>query len=223
MMKLSINNNIKQLIPNCRLGYAVIDETAVQGSPPTLSREFYELQAAAAAAYKIELLPTNPRIAAVRAMYKKLTIDPSHYRPASEALVRRVLNGKGLYYINSAVDVNNYCSLKFLLPFGLYAADKIEGDVEYALAEAGSYVNIAGKTSNTDHKPFLGDKRGVFGNPTADAGRTAVTLQTTRLLSVIYADEEVSNQELEEILQFTIQMLVRYNSGEVCQQGIISA
>lgn len=222
-MNLSINENIKQLIPNCRLGYAVIDGTAVQGSPPTLSREFYELQEATAAAYKIELLPNNPRIAAVRAMYKKMAFDPSRYRPASEALVRRVLNGKGLYYINSAVDVNNYCSLKFLLPFGLYGADKIDGDIEYALAKAGSYVNIAGKTCSTDHKPFLGDNLGVFGNPTSDAGRTAVTLQTKQLLSVIYADEEVSNQELEEILQFTIQMLVRYNSGEIREHGIILA
>ena len=222
-MKLSINENIKQLLPNCRLGYAVIDGTSVKGSPPSLSQEFYELQQAAAAAYKIELLPNNPRIAAVRAMFKKMAFDPSRYRPASEALVRRVLNGKGLYYINSAVDVNNYCSLKFLLPFGLYAADKIAGDVDYALAEAGSYVNIAGKTSNTEHKPFLGDKQGVFGNPTADAGRTAVTLQSKQLLSVIYADEEVSNQELEEIIQFTIGMLVCYNGGEVCQQGIILA
>ena len=222
-MKVSINKNIKQLLPNCRLGYAVIDGTIVQGSPPNLSREFYELQMAAAAAYKIELLPNIPRIAAVRAMFKKMDVDPSRYRPASEALVRRVLNGKGLYYINSAVDVNNYCSLKFLLPFGLYSADKIDGDVDYALAENGSYVNIAGKTSCTGRKPFLGDRQGVFGNPTADAGRTAVTLQTKQLLSVIYADEEVSNQELEDILQFTVQMLVRYNSGEVREQGIIIA
>jgi len=222
-MKVSINENIKQLLPNCRLGYAVIDGTIVQGSPPNLSREFYELQMAAAAAYKIELLPNVPRIAAVRAMFKKMDVDPSRYRPASEALVRRVLNGKGLYYINSAVDVNNYCSLKFLLPFGLYSADKIDGDVDYALAENGRYVNIAGKTSCTGHKPFLGDRQGVFGNPTADASRTAVTLQTKQLLSVIYADEEVSHQELEEILQFTVQMLVRYNSGEVREQGIIIA
>ncbi len=222
-MKLTIHENISQILPNCRLGYALIDEVAVKGSPPQLSQEFYQLQQEVAAAYKIELLPNIPRIAAVRAMYKKMAFDPTRYRPASEALVRRVLNSKGLYYINSAVDVNNYCSLKFLVPFGLYDADKIHGDIQYVLAEAGSYVNIGGKIGYTNHKPFLRDEQGVFGNPTADAGRTAVTLQTKKLLSVIYADEEVSNEALQKMIDCTVDMFVRYNSGVVRERGIIFA
>lgn len=222
-MKIAIDENIRQIIPNCRLGYAFIDGTSVKGSPPTLAREFYELQQEVAAAYKIEMLPYNPRIAAVRAMFKKMAFDPTRYRPASEALVRRVLNRKGLYYINSAVDVNNYCSLKFLLPFGLYDADQIKGDIHYGLAEPGSYVNIGGKVHYTDRKPFLHDDEGVFGNPTADAGRTAVKLQTKKLLSVIYADEEVSNEELKKIIEFTVEMIIRFNSGVVQEQGIVVA
>lgn len=223
MKKITIHENIRKIMPNCRLGYAFIDEASVKGSSPKLSQEFYQLQHEVAAAYKIEWLPNIPRIAAVRSMLKKMSFDPTRYRPASEALVRRVLNSKGLYYINSAVDVNNYCSLKFLFPFGLYDADQIDGDVAYALAQAGSYVNIGGKVHDTDHRPFLHDRQGVFGNPTSDAGRTAVTLQTKHLLSVIYVDEEVSEQEIEEMIDFTVEMLVRYNGGVVRNRGIIFA
>lgn len=222
-MKITIHENIREIMPNCRLGYALIDEASVKGSSPKLSQEFYQLQHEVAVAYKIEVLPSIPRIAAVRSMYKKMAFDPTRYRPASEALVRRVLNSKGLYYINSAVDVNNYCSLKFLMPFGLYDADQIDGDIEYALAEAGSYVNIGGKVHYTNHKPFLHDSQGVFGNPTSDAGRTAVTLQTKQMLSVIYVDEEVSDREIEDIIDFTTEMFVRYNGGVVRKRGIIFA
>lgn len=222
-MKISIHANLKQAVPNCRLGYALIDNVAIKGSPPPLAQEFLRLQEEAAVAYKIDLLPDVPRIAAVRSMFRKLSYDPSRYRPASEALVRRVLAGKGLYYVNSAVDVNNYCSLKYLLPFGLYDADKIVGDVEYSLAKAGQYLSISGQLRSTEKKPFLHDEEGVFGNPMADSARTAVTLQTQKLLSVLYVDEEVTDKEVERILTYAADMFVRYNGGTVKEQKIVFA
>ncbi len=222
-MHLTIHDSIKQIIPNCRLGYIIINNTNVRGTPPALSQEFLKLQSEVAKIYNLNILPTVPRVVAVRNMYKKLDFDPSRYRPASEALVRRVLQNRGLYYVNSAVDVNNYCSIKFLLPFGLYDLDRIEGDVEYRMASPGSYINIAGNNVSTDGKPFLTDNNGVFGNPTSDARRTAVTLNTRNLFSVVYADEEVSDDDLTEILNFTAKMFVHYNDGTIAAQNIIYA
>ena len=67
--------------------------------------------------------------AAVRTMYKKVGIDPTKTRPSNEALLRRVRKGDSLPRINSMVDVCNWCSLEFQLPYGLYDAAHIEGDV----------------------------------------------------------------------------------------------
>ncbi len=74
---------------------------------------------------------SNPpdEIAAVRTMYKRVGIDPTKRRPSSEALLRRVRKGEPLPRINSMVDVCNWCSLEFQLPYGLYDAAHIEGDV----------------------------------------------------------------------------------------------
>jgi DNA/RNA-binding domain of Phe-tRNA-synthetase-like protein len=220
-MDVQIDESIRNVIPNCRLAYVTVHDVAVRGTPPALTQEFLQLQTAVAKAYHLDILPTMPRIAAVRTMYKKLNFDPSRYRPASEALIRRVLQNKGLYYVNSAVDVNNYCSIKFLLPFGIYDLSPIQGNVHYRLAPPGTYVNIAGKEVSTDNKPFLTDNTGPFGNPTSDAGRTAVTLGTRNLLSVIYADEEVTDRELADIADFTADMLVRYNGGKVSDKRIV--
>lgn len=222
-MKLTVHKSIKGILPNCHLGYMVINDGVVRGTPPALTREFIELQAQLAKAYNLTVLPSIPRIISVRSMYKKLDYDPTRYRPASEALVRRVLQGKGLYYVNSAVDVNNFCSMKYLLPFGLYDLDKVDGDIEYRIAEQGEYINISGKSVSTDGKPFLTDRKGVFGNPTSDSRRTAVTLSTTNLLSVVYADEEVDEQALYGILEYTAEMLVRYNGGRVTEKNIVYA
>ncbi|EGO64025.1 hypothetical protein ALO_10049, partial [Acetonema longum DSM 6540] len=76
---------------------------------------------------------------------------------------------------------------------------------------------------STEGKPFLADDLGVFGNPTSDSRRTAVTLATKDLLSVIYADEELPDSELSEILDFTAEMIVRYNGGKIVLKQIARA
>lgn len=220
---ITIHESIREIIPTCRLGYIVFENAVVRGASPALTREFFALQQDVAKAYQLDILPKVPRILAVRSMYKKLAFDPSRYRPASEALVRRVLQSKGVYYVNSAVDVSNYCSIKYLLPFGLYDMGKIQGDVSYRLADGGQYVNVAGNTISTDNKPFLSDGQGVFGNPTSDSLRTTVTLASTHLLTVVYADEEVSDAELDEVLSFTADMMVRYNGGTAVLKNIVHA
>jgi DNA/RNA-binding domain of Phe-tRNA-synthetase-like protein len=223
MMMIAIHDNIKQMIPHCRLAYSLVKHIQVRGAQPALTQEFLKLQAEVAEAYNLDMLSKIPRVAGVRAMYKKLEYDPSRYRPASEALVRRVLQKKDFYYVNSAVDVNNYCSVKFLLPFGMYDREKIEGDIVYRRTQEGTYVNIAGREVSTDGKPFLTDACGVFGNPTADSRRTAVTLTTKEVLTVIYADENVGDDELSLILDFSVQMITTYNGGELQEKGIVFA
>lgn len=222
-MNIRIDDSIRQMMPGCRLGFSLIEDTLIKGTPAALTQEFLQLQEELGSAYDMDVLPRLPRIIAVRKMYKQLHFDASRYRPASEALIRRVLQHKNLYFVNSAVDVNNYCSLKFLLPCGLYDADGLADEVIYRLAAPGSYVNIAGNEVSTDGKPFLTDRQGVFGNPTADARRRAVTLSTRRLLSVIYPDEEVTDGELTEMVAFIAGMLVRYNGGRISQQQVIKA
>jgi DNA/RNA-binding domain of Phe-tRNA-synthetase-like protein len=219
-MEITIHNSISNVVPNGRLGYLTIQNVVVRGTPPGLSQEFTQLQAEVAKAYNLDILPKHPRILSVRNMYKKLDFDPSRYRPASEALVRRVLQKKDLYFVNSAVDVNNYCSIKYLLPFGLYDLDQISSNIVYQRANEGSYLNIAGNVVSTENKPFLTDNNGVFGNPTSDARRTAVTLTTRNLLAVVYADECTGTDELQEILDFAGEMFVCYNGGTVAEKNI---
>jgi DNA/RNA-binding domain of Phe-tRNA-synthetase-like protein len=222
-MNINIHDNIKEIAPGCRLGCMFIQDVVIKGTPAMLTKQFVELQTQIAKAYDLEILAKVPRIAAVRNMYRRLHFDPARYRPASEALVRRVLQKKTLHFVNSAVDVNNYCSLKHLLPFGLYDADRVEGDVVYRLAMQGLYINIAGIETFTEGKPFLVDDCGVFGNPTSDSRRTAVTLATRTLLSVVYADSEITETELAETLVFTGEMLTSFNGGSVVEKYIVTA
>ena len=79
--------------------------------------------------------------AAVRAMYRRTGLDPTKRRPSSEALLRRVRKGEGLPRINTLVDVCNWCSLEFQLPYGLYDLDRVDGEVTLRLGTGGRVLS----------------------------------------------------------------------------------
>lgn len=218
-MQFDIRKSKMQYNANRSLGYLIIRDIVVQGTPPSLAQEFFHLQIEAAKFYNIDELMDIPPIMGVRSL-KKVEFNPVRHNTASEEVVRRVLQRKGVHYVNSAVAVANYCAIKFLLPFGLYDLDQIVGDVSCQL---GVEENCKKNKSNSSHNvtPFLVDDEGIFGNPMADAARTAVTLATRNILVVIYADEEVEKEELKKILTVTSEMMVCYNGGSIEKNSIL--
>jgi DNA/RNA-binding domain of Phe-tRNA-synthetase-like protein len=143
-------------------------------------------------------------ITAVRTMYKRVGLDPTKRRPSSEALLRRVRKGEPLPRINSMVDVCNWCSLEFQLPYGLYDAERIVGDVELRIGRPGeSYAGIRKDDVHVDGRIALADSVGAFGNPTSDSARTMVTTATRRALLVVFAPHEIDERHLSHVLEVT--------------------
>ena len=137
----------------------------------------------------------------VRTMYKRTGLDPTRRRPSSEALLRRVLKGDPLPRINNVVDVCNWCSLEFQLPYGLYDLDRVEGAVELRFGREGeAYAGIRKDDVHVGGRMTLADARGAFGNPTSDSARTMVTAAAMRILMVVFAPAELPRAHLERVL-----------------------
>ncbi|MCP4292886.1 MAG: hypothetical protein GY780_13760 [bacterium] len=136
-----------------------------------------------------------------RNLYKSFNMDPSRHRPSSEALLRRVIKGKGLYQINNAVDCCNLASLSFLLPVGMYDWEKVRGDVTLRSGREGeSYPGIRKGDVNLSGRLALFDLDGAFGSPTSDSARTCVSDQTRQVLVIIMATHEYSAQAMQEAI-----------------------
>jgi len=164
--------------------------------------------AAAEAAVRI-----NPpaETTSVRTMYKRVGIDPTKTRPSSEALLRRVRKGDPLPRINSMVDVCNWCSFEFQLPYGLYDAAHIEGDVTLRIGVEGeSYPGIRKDVVHVGGRIALVDAAGPFGNPTSDSARTMVTPATTRALLVVFAPRDLETKRLKQVLDVTSQRMQQF-------------
>ncbi len=80
---------------------------------------------------RLESLGSIQQISVMKDAYKNLGKDPSRYRGSAEALLRRVLGGKGIYKINTVVDINNLVSLKTFHPVGSYDLEKIEAPLTF--------------------------------------------------------------------------------------------
>ena len=152
---------------------------------------------------------------AVRTMYKRVGLDPTKTRPSSEALLRRVRKGDSLPRINSMVDVCNWCSLEFQLPYGLYDLAHVEGDtIEMRLgADGESYAGIRKDAVHVGGRICLADSRGPFGNPTSDSARTMVTTATTRALVVVFAPRTVNERHLMHVLDVTAQRMIEFTGA----------
>jgi DNA/RNA-binding domain of Phe-tRNA-synthetase-like protein len=107
-----------------RLGIVEMTGTRVTESPAELKHMLNSLADDVAAKYKNTVLGEIDTVRKIRSIFHKSGLDPTRYRPSSESLLRRAVKGKGLYLINSVVDLINYFSLKTLWPMGLYNADR---------------------------------------------------------------------------------------------------
>ena len=153
-------------------------------------------------------------VASVRTMYKKVGLDPTKTRPSNEALLRRVRKGDTIPRINSAVDIVNWCSLEFQLPYGLYDFSKVSGPVTMRLgAEGESYPGIRKDDVNVGGRITVADDAGAFGNPTSDSARTMVTPSSTELLIVVYAPAEIAKAQIERVLDTTAERFARVTGG----------
>src|SRR6266581_7290221 len=138
-------------------------------------------------------------LAAARRLYRAFGIDPTRTRPSSEALLRRVLQAKPLPRVLNAVDLCNLCSLRFLLPIGLYDADRVDPPVTLRRGRPGeTYAGIRKDQVHLEGRPVLVDAQGPFGNPSSDSLRTSVTPSTRALVMVIFVPAGYAQDVLKE-------------------------
>jgi DNA/RNA-binding domain of Phe-tRNA-synthetase-like protein len=157
-----------------------------------------------------------------RELYRALGLDPTKNRPSSEALVRRVIKGTGLYRINRVVDTCNLCSMRTALSIGLYDTEVVRGPVGLRRGlEGEGYAGLGKDHVSVAGRYALVDQDGPFGNPSSDSFRTRIREETTACTFVIFAPATYAETRLQAELDDCAQRMVRYNQGRVTRQEIV--
>ena len=162
----------------------------------------------------------SAQILATRAAYKALGKDPARYRGSAEALLRRVIAGKGLPRINALVDIINLVSVESRLSIGLYDLAHLSGDIVFRAGRAGeTYKGIGKYDLNLEGLPVFCDAAGPHGSPTSDSERTMVTPETKRVVAVVISFG--GRDGLERWTQRLSDLFQRYASGSSIEQEIL--
>ncbi len=185
-MNIIVSQEIESVCPGF-VGACV--EAEVKNTPfcQPLWEEIKALDEKFKAELTTETLKDISGIAATRRVYRACGKDPSRYRPASEALIRRLLQGKELYQIDTLVDLTNLASIAYGYSIGGFDADKFEGDtLTLGVGREGEpYEGIGRGIINIAGLPVYRDARGGVGTPTSDNERTKIDIATTHLMVLV--------------------------------------
>lgn len=185
LQSFKIDDSIHTRIPDVSIGL-IFASVSVAPSTPELLELIEELSRSIRAKISAEQLPEFDQLAAARRAYRIIGKDPSRYRVAAEALVRRLISGKPLYKINNVVEINNLVSLQCLHPVASYDAERIDGEVRFRLGHRSeSYKGIGKEVINTEDLPVFADTLGAFGSPTSDSERTMIRSNTLMIVNAI--------------------------------------
>lgn len=216
-----IEPELRNLLPHLILGGMVTEVVVGQASAGLAGAMGAEVERLAAA-LNPEIIRELPAVKANREAYRILGKDPARYRPAAEALLRRVASGKGLYAVNNVVDVLNIVSVQTGFSICGYDFDRIEGPITLGVAVEGEpYEGIGRGELNIACLPVFRDARGAFGTPTSDSVRTSVTHSTRRFLMVVIGWNRPG--EVVAALQKAKQLLALHAEGQCVEEFLIEA
>lgn len=213
-MKVIVSEDIRKVCPSF-IGACVEADVANSPFSQRLWDEIHSLEDHFRATLTTETLKQISSIEATRRIYRACGKDPSRYRPASEALIRRMLQGKELYQIDTLVDMINLASIKFGYSIGGFDADKFVGDtLTLGIGCAGEpYEGIGRGIINIEGLPVYRDEKGGVGTPTSDNERTKIELSTRRLL-VLINGYDGNEQQVRANAEYIQELLTRYCNSD---------
>lgn len=214
-MNITLDTSLLEKVPTMKIGLIHYTKITVSDSPQMIKGRiqlyqenlFFELQDTPVA--------ERPGVKEWRTLWKDFGADPNRYRHSAESLLRRIAKQQYLVPFHSAVDINNFFSLQYEIPVGIYDTAAIEGNITLALGtEETGYEGLNGRFISLKNMPYSRDDRGAFGSPYVDSNRTAVSEQTTNVLHIFYLRPSMDEAEARQLLTSSGKMFTQVNGGD---------
>ena len=219
MILVSIDPELKAKCPRASLG-CVGAEVHPHSSSTALEAELRACEEHILKLPEPRSVLESPVILATRAGYKALGKDPARYRGSAEALLRRVIAGKGLPRVSPVVDIINLVSVESRFSIGLYDLAHVQGEIVFRKGRPGeTYKGIGKYGLNLEDLPLFADAHGPHGSPTSDSERTMVTAATKNVLAILISFSGPG--DLEKWSNRLRDLLVLYASAQKAELRII--
>ncbi|MER1999934.1 MAG: phenylalanine--tRNA ligase beta subunit-related protein [Lysinibacillus sp.] len=150
-----------------------------------------------------------------RETLKTLGADPNRYRHSAESLYRQIAKENFLTPIQNAVDLNNFFSLQYEIPVGIYDVSKLTSPVTISIGnDETTYEALNGRHVTLRNMPHCQDLNGAFGSLYVDSKRSATSEQTTEALQVFYLRPSMNEDEAMKLLTAAGNMFTQVTGGD---------
>jgi len=185
-----------------------------------------DLQAAFIAEQQVTLqhigatpLSQIPSLAAWRAVFRSFGVDPTQYRSAAEALLRRLTKKGDIPGINLLVDLGNLVSIRYALPVAVFDSSSLNVAVTVHFADGSERYTTLGQ-DELEH-PELGEV--VFSDDTKlviarrwcwrQSNQSAAQQETTQAIITVEAHHAEGNKDVDAALNDLLTLLRTYAGG----------
>ncbi|MGM9951295.1 MAG: B3/4 domain-containing protein [Lysinibacillus sp.] len=214
-MNITLDTSLLEKAPAMKIGLIHYTKITVSDSPQMIKGRMQLYQENLF--FELQDTPVTERtgIKEWRTLWKTLGADPNRYRHSAESLMRRIAKQQYLAPFHSAVDLNNFFSLQYEIPVGIYDMANLEGDITIALGdEETGYEGLNGRYISLKSMPYSKDSAGAFGSPYVDSKRTAVSEKTSEALHIFYLRPSMEDAEARQLLTSSCKMFTQVNGGD---------
>lgn len=209
-MNIELDLKLLETVPRLKLGINHYTKITVSESPQMLKGRLQLFQEQLFFELDETPLTDFPGIKEWRAIWKSFGADPNRYRHSTEALMRRIKKQNYLTPFHTAVDLNNFLSLQYEIPAGIYDYEKIVDNVRLSSGKGNEgYDGLNGRYNTLE----LQDAIGPFGSPFVDSTRTAVTEETTEAIHVFYLRPSMDATEALQLTTASGNMFTSISGG----------
>ncbi|MFC0272196.1 B3/4 domain-containing protein [Metabacillus herbersteinensis] len=220
-MEINIDSGLKQKIDNFKIGAILYENIEVSHSPQMLQGRLRLFQESLFFEYAEKNVTDIPSVKEWRNSFKLVGADPARYRPSNEALLRRVQKQQYISSMHSAVDLNNFLSLQYQIPLGIYDYNLLKGNILITIGtESDTYLAVNEREVNFENKILSKDSIGAFGSPYVDSKRTSVNFDTKDALHLVYLRPSMNSEDAKDLLASLTKMFLQIHGGEATYKVI---
>ena len=229
MAYFSYDNEVTERFPTVVGGVIHADGVANRPSPAELTAAFLAEQHSVRERLGDTPLSELPTLAAWRSVFRGFGVNPTKYRSAAEALLRRLTKQGEVPSINTLVDLANLVSIRYALPVAVFDQRAVNGPTVVRLAHGGETWSDLG-SSEAQH-PEAGEVIFSDDDETVSARRwcwrqsraSAAGDDTTEILVTVEGHHETAPDDVDRALRDLQSLLGSYASPSGVRSAILDA
>jgi len=200
-------------------GVILVHQLNNQPSPPALQEAFLAEQRRVLTRIGDTPLSEIPSLAAWRAAFRDFGVDPTKYRSAAEALLRRLTKKGDIPSINALVDAYNLVSIRYAVPMAAFDTRHLNGSLTIRFAEGSEWFTAHDEPEAVHPEPgeviFVDDRGLIFARRWCwkQSLQSTTTLDTTTAIITVEAHHAEARQDVEHAMSDLIDLLSKYIGG----------